>query len=355
MKLPKGIRQRGNSLMVDATYRDERRTSTIKLEDHTTVELAVAEAVKKKSEMVYSMQTGKSTVQESKVWTIGKAYERACSAQWTTEGTDRQKLNGKMAVTFFGSETKLDKIDLNEVDEWVAELEDDGNADATINRKLSALQTMMTVAKDRGGLNVLPKMPRRKEFNGRIRFLSQPEETTALQLLGQWGKDDERDAVVVLIDTGMRSGELVRIEERDVDLKGNLIHIWKTKADQPRAVPMTKRVKAVIERRIAAVAGTGEARVFPYHKQWLRHTWDRLRSAMGLDKDLQFVVHALRHTCASRLVQRGVPLKVVQEWLGHKTIIMTMRYSHLAPANLAAAVAVLEPAENVVPLRSKAG
>ncbi len=42
------------------------------------------------------------------------------------------------------------------------------------------------------------------------------------------------------------------------------------------------------------------------------------------------------HTCASRLVQRGVPLKVVQEWMGHKAINMTMRYAHLAPANLLA-------------------
>ena len=50
----------------------------------------------------------------------------------------------------------------------------------------------------------------------------------------------------------------------------------------------------------------------------------------------------LRHTCASRLVQAGVGLPVVKEWLGHKTNSLTMRYAHLAPKNLLDMVHVLE-------------
>jgi|SRR5438094_6620295 len=57
-------------------------------------------------------------------------------------------------------------------------------------------------------------------------------------------------------------------------------------------------------------------------------------------EDLRF--HDLRHTFASWLVQRGRTLREVQEALGHQTITMTMRYSHLAPDHLRAAVAVLD-------------
>ena len=56
--------------------------------------------------------------------------------------------------------------------------------------------------------------------------------------------------------------------------------------------------------------------------------------------------HILRHTFASHLVMRGVPLKAVQELLGHTTIQMTMRYSHLAPEIGRQAVAVLEQPAN---------
>ena len=71
---------------------------------------------------------------------------------------------------------------------------------------------------------------------------------------------------------------------------------------------------------------------------------------MGMGHDKEFVPHCLRHTCASRLVQRGVPLLVVKEWLGHADIQMTLKYSHLCPTNLEDAVKVLEPSNKVTKL-----
>ena len=63
---------------------------------------------------------------------------------------------------------------------------------------------------------------------------------------------------------------------------------------------------------------------------------------IGLGDDTDFVPHCLRHTCASRLVQKGVHLQVVQQWLGHRAIQTTLRYAHLAPKNLNSARDVLE-------------
>jgi integrase len=66
----------------------------------------------------------------------------------------------------------------------------------------------------------------------------------------------------------------------------------------------------------------------------LRWQWEKVRGLMKMDADPQFVVHMLRHTCASRMVQRRVPLAVVQKWMGHKKIETTLRYAHLAPDSL---------------------
>ena len=69
-----------------------------------------------------------------------------------------------------------------------------------------------------------------------------------------------------------------------------------------------------------------------------------MRKDLGKADDESFTPHILRHTCASRLVQAGVNLQTVCEWLGHSSIDMTMRYAHLAPDHLQDALSVLEDA-----------
>ena len=84
---------------------------------------------------------------------------------------------------------------------------------------------------------------------------------------------------------------------------------------------------------------SSEDRLFPFTTYWYRDHWDRLRHILKLD-DAPW--HTLRHTTASRLVQKGVQLVVVKEIMGHKSIQITMRYAHLQPANLVYAKSVLE-------------
>jgi site-specific recombinase XerD len=145
------------------------------------------------------------------------------------------------------------------------------------------------------------------------------------------------------VDSGLRFGEMMRIDgNRDIDHKHKAVTVWETKADLPRTVPLTERAYAAIKRRITTHGAHNKGKLFPYHDNWMRHTWDRMKASLELSDDDQYVIHALRHTFASRLVQRGVPIQVVQQLLGHKDIKMTMRYAHLSPVNLRDAVALLE-------------
>lgn len=176
---------------------------------------------------------------------------------------------------------------------------------------------------------------------GRIRYLGDDEEELATTLLRQWSADDTLDMFIVLIDTGVRLGELFRLEARDCHWQSRMVNVWQTKADKPRSIPMTRRVEATLRVR-AGEGGRPTRKLFTCSEHGFRRIWEILRASMKLQDDPQFVPHCLRHTFASRLVQRGVDIRTVQQLLGHKTIAMTMRYAHLSPGNLHEAVAKLE-------------
>jgi Phage integrase family len=86
----------------------------------------------------------------------------------------------------------------------------------------------------------------------------------------------------------------------------------------------------------------GAVKVFAITKDQCEQAWKWMRRHIGFEKDKEFVIHSLRHSCASRLVNAGIDLYVVKEWLGHSSIQVTERYAHLSPAKLAQAVDILD-------------
>lgn len=259
--------------------------------------------------------------------------------KWTgTKAADTALMNASICIRDIGNISPL-KVNTNTIDSLIFKWQDDGKSDATINRRLSALSTMLKVARDRGYLAHLPRIERRKEVEKRIRFFTPEEERKILNWFAFTGNQDMVDLVTVAIDTGMRRGELQRLEGRAIH--GNLIMVHFTKnKNKTRTVPMTSRVKAVLEARRERL---GDGKLFDLTDDCIRYAWDTMRLKL-FPNDEHAVFHTLRHTFVSRLVQRGVNLKKVADLAGHTQIKTTMRYAHLAPEDLEEAIKVLEPA-----------
>lgn len=329
--LPTGIRQRGGSYQWSVMYKGMRSTGSTK-----TLEDAVAA----RDLAISKMQEG---VTGPVVWTLAQAVNATLALRWQgTKSEEGHMLNARLLLTFFGEDAPVTEITAARIDDYVMSLLDGGRSNATVNRKLSTLRVVLTTALKRGHLTKLPTFDRRKEYQGRLRFLTDEEENNLLDLFTVWGKIAQKEAVIVLLDTGMRTGELFKFQRRDVaftNKEATTITLWDTKAGTSRTIPLTDRASTVITKRCLGLAD--DDRVFPEAQSWLRCAWDRAKERMGLAKDEQFVPHILRHTCASRLVQRGVSLKVIQAFLGHENIQTTMRYAHLAPTSLNAAVEAL--------------
>lgn len=259
------------------------------------------------------------------------------------------KKNNKRATEAYKQALKLinliGDVPLAKIDEFVvrnliAKLEKKQLSGATINRYLAGLKTTLRFNKQPWQHITL-----RKERKGRIRVISKEEELNVISLLRNTDHSIRRAfypevayLVEVLVDTGMRLGELLNLKYEDIDFDSGLISIWVNKGDRPRSIPMTKRVKNTLQsKRTSDTEKPFELTPYQADKAW---AWTR--KVMGLTEDKEFVMHALRHTCASRLVNKGIDLYVVKEWLGHSTIQITERYAHLSPQKLANAVSALE-------------
>lgn len=274
-------------------------------------------------------------------------FDRVYEREWKDmRSASTALLNAQAVMHVLGEQMPIGDITVDHLDILVTKLRGMGNADGTINRKQAALSKALNFAVERQWLPKCPHFSRLAESQGRIRFVTDVEEKAALSFFKYVGDADMEHLWVVLVDTGLRMGEALRLQVKDVDWKVTprpMVRCWVNKADLPRSVPLTQRAEASLKALSALKAP--DARIFSdLNARTIRYRWEKMALQLGLGGDPLFVPHILRHTTASRLVQRGVSLLVVKEWLGHRSISTTQRYAHLAPENLFNAASALEPA-----------
>lgn len=244
-------------------------------------------------------------------------------------------------MKFYGAGKSAAAIDINEVDRFITSLTAIGNSGGTINRKLAALSKMLKFAKQRGLIAEQPHIARQQESEGRLRWLTWEEDEKAIAALMLAGHIDLAHLTGFLLDTGARVGEALALKPADYSTKpGGVVTFLVTKGGKPRSVPLTDRA------RMALAAGPFSA--IDYWRY--RAAWDAARKRLGPTFG-DVVIHTLRHTCASRLVQGGMDLHRVMRWMGHKDIKTTLRYAHLAPKDLHEGAALLVRPDEPVVLR----
>jgi integrase len=215
-----------------------------------------------------------------------------------------------------------------------------GNSDSTINRKVSCLSTMLRYALMHQYIPSLPHIPKKKEPEHRIRWITEKEQDELLAFFQYIGQEDMEDIIKVSLDTGARRGELLRIQARDIH--NQQLHIWESKSGKSRTVPLTNRAAAVLGKRANITEHPTDKLFAGWTGDGIRHYWDRARQHMGLVRDPQFVPHVMRHTFCSLLAMKGVPIPAIKELAGHSSIVTTQRYVHMSPASLSDAIGLLE-------------
>jgi integrase len=234
----------------------------------------------------------------------------------------------------------------------------------TISHCLALIRAMYNKAIDWGlyqGENpIKKKRPGEKKGimptvrNARDRFLSVEEAEKLLmelkrnhQIKKEYKelKDPKmHDIALISLHTGARAGEIFSLKGDDIDLENDLITLRDTKNNETRYAPMTKEVKKILKRRLPenpnayVFTDTDGEKIKEVSK-----SFDRIVDSIGLnagveDRRKKVVFHTLRHTFASWLAIEGIPLYTIAKLMGHKSISMSERYSHLSPDHKKGAV-----------------
>jgi len=246
---------------------------------------------------------------------------------------------------------RLDEIGYAEIQDYAAaKVRGPGNekglAPKTVNNHLTVLRRLLVVARKRGLIAVVPEIEWLKAPKPEFDFLAFEE---ADRLLA--GADEEWACMIrVAMRTGLRQGELLALRWEDVDLIAGVLHVRRNvvrghigtpKSGKGREVALGDEVLTGLRRqrhlRSELVFCAADGRMLK--KNECKHPLWRACKRAGLRR---IGWHVLRHTFASHLAMLGVPLKAIQELLGHATIEMTMRYAHLSPHVARDAVKLLD-------------
>ncbi len=242
----------------------------------------------------------------------------------------------------------LDQIKVRQIERLKSILLKRELSPKTVNNALAVLGKMLRYAEE---IEILDKTPR-------IRLLRVPKPDfdfltfdEAEQLLEAAQYNAEWYAMIFFaLRTGVRYGELCEIRWFDVDLgNGRLMvrrsyylgHVTTPKGGREREIPLSPQLVDFLKHNrhlkseLVFCKSDGHRRLYDGSIDALRFVCLKA----GLRK---IGWHVLRHTFASHLVMKGVPLKTVQELLGHATIEMTMRYAHLSPEVKRDAVSLLD-------------
>ncbi len=212
---------------------------------------------------------------------------------------------------------------------------------ATVNRYLAALSVAFEVAvKEWHWLesNPVKRISKRRESAGRVRYLSIEERDRLLSACKQSEVPELLLIVMLALTTGMRRGEILGLRWPDIDLRRNTIVLHHTKNGERRAVPIVSAVRPLLEEH-------GRRRylhsdlLFPQldtdKPKDLDKLFPRAVARAGIE---DFHFHDLRHTTASYLAMSGATTAEIATVLGHKTLAMVKRYSHLGEQHVGAVV-----------------
>jgi integrase len=279
---------------------------------------------------------------------VWKYYDEWLNTGKKDSDTDRSYYKNHIEPVF--ANRVLSKISPFDLEKLKKDLTIKNLAPATVKHILVLIRQLINKAiawNKWHGENPVKKIKLPKLNNRRERFLSKDE---AQILLAELKKVSSQlyNISLLSLHTGMRAGEVFSLKWGHIDKNNRIIHIADPKSGHARKVFMTRTIKEMFK---SIKNGEPEELIFKSRERKkidrisyaFRRAVDRLDFNKGITDPRQIVTfHTLRHTFASWLALQGTPILTIKELLGHQSLAMTERYSHLTPDHKKSAVDGIE-------------
>lgn len=245
-------------------------------------------------------------------------YSRVNKRSWKDDFYRLQKCIG-----FFGN-IYLHEVAPLDIERFKSVKLDEGLTKTTVNHYLKILKRLFNIAIEWGYARENPvrriKLYSEKDTQ-KERILGEEEEVRLLEA----ASGHLRPILVVALNTGMRRGEILNLRWEQVDLEQRIIQVINTKSGRNRVIPVNDALFDVLKglKRNSEYVFPNPETGGPYRT--VRRSFENACQRAKI-KGLRF--HDLRHTFASRLVERGVDIVRVKELLGHSSVKITERYTH---------------------------
>ena len=336
-------RKKSKSWWISYTQNGEQIRRSLGVTDRKSAEMV-------KAEIERNIERGKVGLPQSyvDVYELFEEFKRAVLSKKTGSWSKRLFQQLKPFLIFVQEQKQMNLARVNVID-----IEDHLSArekklsDKSWNDEVRAISRLFRFAIDREYLarNPCEKIHLKRVVQHSVEIFTAEE----LALIFKYAYPEAVPYYKLLLFTGLRDGEARHLQWNDIDLtpehehikvRNTLVHLTKTRRD--RVVPLCGDAIEILARLRAKRDGSSPF-VFPGRgggpKGNNRNSWvsclDRIEKTTGVRINKGYHLsglHCFRHTFASNALASGVDIRTVQAWLGHTTINMTMRYTHLIPS-----------------------
>lgn len=298
--------------------------------------------------LLSKIEKSKKTVLNSSinVYKFSQEYKKYIKITFSSSYIKSVVLSLKHLSEFFGDHKLLVELSVKNIEEFKYYL---------INRApkgfivyMRTLKAAFNIALEWGYItnNPFKKVKFKKGQKRKPIFITRDQ----LQLvLEETQSDRMRNIFIFAFNTGCRLGEIINLRWKNIDLENLIITIgdelFTTKNEQQRIIPISTELKNILTKMKKTNITSnqyvfGKSKNFPFRGEYVSRNFKKATRKAKLNEEVHF--HSLRHSFASNLAMRGVPIIIIKELLGHSSIVTTEIYSHTNLESLHMAVKELK-------------